>query len=123
MVVQTDKKPKKSPQSPPAAKLTNVGSSSSELKDGKEKPATKKKASAGSKADHPPYSEMILQALESLQRNDQGSSSYEISKYIMDNFAVGQDAKKVQSCVEESVKQALKNKVLVSSLIRLNIQC
>ena len=109
MVVQTDKKHKKSPQSPPAAKKTTVGSSSSGPKVGKEKPDAKKKVNA----DHPPYSEMILQALEALQRNDQGSSTYDISKYVMDNFAVGQDAKKVQSCVDESVKEALKNKVLV----------
>ena len=64
-------------------------------------------------AAHPPYANMIAAAIKALKDRN-GSSRQAILKYVMANYKVGNDAKKVQSRVRLALKRMSANKKVVS---------
>ena len=70
----------------------------------------KKKAASKPKvpATHPKYSEMVGKALSELKER-RGSSRQAILKYIMDNFKVNDDDKKVNTHLKLALRAGVKN--------------
>ena len=90
----------------------------------------KKKAASKPKAPatHPKYSEMVGKALSELKERG-GSSRQAILKYIMDNFKVNDDDKKVNTHLKLALRAGVKNASLVqpkgsgaSGSFKLNVE-
>lgn len=77
------------------------------------KAAPKKKSTKAAKpAEHPPFINMVRAAIKGLG-DRKGSSRIAIVKYIMKNFKVGTDEKKVNSRVKVALRNGVKSKKVV----------
>lgn len=74
----------------------------------------KKVAKPKKPADHPKYSEMIASAVSSLKERG-GSSRQAILKYILKNFNVGKDEKKVNARLKLALRAGVKSGALKQS--------
>jgi len=78
------------------------------------KPASAKKESAKKIVEHPPYNEMIRQALVALKERG-GSSRQAILKYVMANFKVGGDEHSVNTHLKVALRNGVKSELLKQS--------
>ena len=90
----------KKQSSPKQAATTKVASSAS----------TRSKGSA----NHPKYSDMVMQAIEELKERS-GSSRQAILKYVLAHFNVGQDSKGVNTHLKMALKRGITSGDIIQS--------
>ena len=83
-------------------------------KGAQKKAASAKKESAKKIVEHPPYNEMIRQALVALKERG-GSSRQAILKYVMANFKVGGDEHSVNTHLKVALRNGVKSELLKQS--------